>query len=297
MFFNKKYTIFLPLLYFGFALCFHKNIQPKCNFCWNSFPAFSSDCASGFLRKLEETILPDISQGEPFSDITLYPNNLTSPTIITHSTDMPSSQENDFRPNLPYLTDKDKMILAAGGMIQKQHRDGYRCSGSVVVDIKCSPDMVFDTLTQIAMYEYMIPIVKSSKIISSDGIDTVADFTLTRLLLRANVKHTVLQNQRIVKFMLLPFDNKLSTDNPRTTTLVPSSGVLANPDRVNLVLQEAEGFWHVQVPTERPEGYCRVYLSAQVVTNTMIPSLILDYSVARALSRATKWLKPYFIKI
>jgi ribosome-associated toxin RatA of RatAB toxin-antitoxin module len=132
--------------------------------------------------------------------------------------------------------------------------------------------MVFAALTQIAMYEYMIPIVKSSKIISSDGIDTLAEFTLTRLLLWATVKHTVLQNQRILNFML-------------------------DKSQVNPLVKEAEGFWHVQVPTDRPEGYCRVYLSAQVLTDTMVPPIILDYAVSRALSRATKWLKPYFFEI
>jgi hypothetical protein len=130
---------------------------------------------------------------------------------------------------------------------------------------------VFAALTQIAMYEYMIPIVKSSKIISSHGIDTLAEFTLTRLLLRATVKHTVLQNQRILKFML-------------------------DKSQANPLVKEAQGFWHVQVPTDRPSGYSRVYLSAQVVAD-MVPPMILDYAVSRALSRATNWLKPYFIEI
>ena len=264
--------MYLPLLYFGFILCFHKNIQSKCNFFRDSFPGFSSESfhyTSELLRNLGETILPDISQGEPFSDITVSPMNLTSPAIITHSTDMPSSQENDFRPNLPYLTDKDKMILAAGGMIQKQHRDGYRGSGLVVVDILSSPDGVFDTLMQFAAYQDMIPIVKSSKIISSDGVDTFAEFILSKFLLRANVKHTVVKDHRIIKFILYP-------------------------NKVPPVVREAEGFWHVEVPADRPEGYCRVYLSAQVLTDNMVPPLLLDYAVARALSRATQWMKPFF---
>jgi ribosome-associated toxin RatA of RatAB toxin-antitoxin module len=188
---------------------------------------------------------------------------------------LPSSQEPYEEPlvltNLPDLNAQDKMILAAGGMIQKQYRDGYRGSGYVVVDIKCSPNVVFDTLTQIAMYENMIPIVKSSKIISSDGISTVAEFALSKFLLRANVKHTVLLDQRLLNFSL-------------------------DENQINLVVKEAEGFWHVQVPTDRPAGYCRVYLSAQVLTDTMVPPLILDYAVSRALSRATKWLKPFFVQ-
>jgi len=265
MYFNNVCIVFLPLLYLVGALGFHsisKCIRPVLS-------PYSPGYTPRFVCNNCDCNDPNISQGEPYL-------NITSPEIASGDVLLPSSQEvieePEFRPNLPYLNAQDKLILAAGGMIQKQHRDGQRVSGSVVVDIKCSPDMVFDALTQIAMYEYMIPIVKSCKIISSDGIDTLAEFTLTRLLLRATVKHTVLQNQRILKFML-------------------------DKGQVNHVVKEAEGFWHVQNPTDRPSGYCRVYLSAQVVTDNMVPPMILDYAVSRALSRATKWLKPYFIEI
>jgi len=256
MYFNTHYIVFLSLLYFAGALGFHsisKCLRP-------AFSPYSTAYTPLFVC----------------NNCHCNEANITTPEIVTNDALLPSSQEPtddpEFRPNLPYLNAQDKMILAAGGMIQKQYRDGYSCSGSVVVDIKCSPDMVFDALTQIAMYEYMIPIVKSSKIISSDGIDTLAEFTLTRLLLRATVKHTVLQNQRILKFML-------------------------DKNQVNHVVKEAKGFWNVQTPTDRPSGYSRVYLSAQVITDNMVPPMILDYAVSRALSRATKWLKPYFIEI
>jgi ribosome-associated toxin RatA of RatAB toxin-antitoxin module len=216
--------------------------------------------------------MPEISKGSNTS----YAKVLSSGDVLlpsSHEYDGQEDQEEPSKPlvltNLPDLNAQDKMILAAGGMIQKQYRDGYRGSGYVVVDIKSSPNVVFDTLTQIAMYENMIPIVKSSKIISSDGISTVAEFALTSLFIRANVKHTVLPDKRLLKFIL-------------------------DENQINLVVKEAEGFWHVQVPTDRPAGYCRVYLSAQVLTDTMVPPLILDYAVSRALSRATKWLKPFF---
>jgi ribosome-associated toxin RatA of RatAB toxin-antitoxin module len=216
--------------------------------------------------------VPEISNGSNTS----YAKVLSSGDVLLPSSHEPyDGPDEPSKPsvltNLPDLNVQDKMILAAGGMIQKQYRDGYRGSGYVVVDIKCSPNVVFDTLTQIAMYENMIPIVKSSKIISSDGISTVAEFALTSFLIRANVKHSVLPDQRLLKFSL-------------------------DENQINLVVKEAEGFWHVQVPADRPAGYCRVYLSAQVLTDTMVPSLILDYAVSRALSRATKWLKPFFVQ-
>ncbi len=170
---------------------------------------------------------------------------------------------------LPYLTSQDKRLLAAGEMIEKQNRNGSRATGLAVVDIKFSPDVVFDTLTQFANYQDMIPIVKSSTIISSNGVTTMAEYVFTRFLLRINVKHTVLQEQRMSKFIL-------------------------DPNRANLVFKEAEGFWHVEIPTDRPEGYCRVYLTAQIVTHKVVPTLLIDYFATTALSRATMWLKPFF---
>jgi ribosome-associated toxin RatA of RatAB toxin-antitoxin module len=173
---------------------------------------------------------------------------------------------------LPELTTQDKMILAAGEMIEKQYRNGYTGTGFVVVDIQLSPDVVFDTLTQFAKYQDMIPIVKSSTIISSDGGTTMAEYVFTRFLLSVNVKHTVLEQQRMVKFTL-------------------------DPNRTNPIFREAKGFWHVEIPTDRQEGYCRIYLSAQVVIHKIVPTLLIDYAATTALSRGTKWLKPFFANL
>jgi ribosome-associated toxin RatA of RatAB toxin-antitoxin module len=172
---------------------------------------------------------------------------------------------------LPYLYPEDKNRLAAGEIIEKQRRDGSRGFGTVIIDIKYSPDVVFDTLRRFDMYQDMIPIVRTSKIVSSNGPNTIAEYTLSRLSLRINVIHTVLPDQRLIKFTL-------------------------DPTRLNLVFREAEGFWHVQIPTDRPEGYCRVYLSAQILTHKNVPKIIIDYAATTALSRATTWLKPFFIE-
>lgn len=170
---------------------------------------------------------------------------------------------------LPDLTAQDKRILVTGERIEKQERNGHSGTGLVVVDIKFSPDVVFETLTKFAKYQDMIPIVKSSKIISNDNATTMAEYIFTRFLLRINVKHTVLQEDRMIKFTL-------------------------DPNRANPVFRQAEGFWHVEIPTDRPEGYCRVYLSAQIVTHKVVPMLLIDYFATTALSRATSWLNPFF---
>ena len=193
-------------------------------------------------NSLYTSIIPVISETNPYSDILL-----------------------------PYLTPQDKIVLSSGEMIEKQYRNGSIGFGLVVLDIKCSPDIVFDTLTQFSMYQDMIPIVRSSKIMSSDNVNTVVEFKLSKILLRLNVKHTVLKDQKLIKFTL-------------------------DPNHVNILFREAIGFWNVEIPTDRPEGYCRVYLSTQILTHKNVPKLIMDYAEAKALSSATKWLKPFFIK-
>ena len=172
---------------------------------------------------------------------------------------------------LPFLDSQDKRMLAAGEMIEKQYRNGSRGTGLVVVDIHFSPNVVFDTLTQFSRYQNMIPIVRSSKIRNSDGVTTMVEYVFARFFLHVNVKHTVLQQQRVVRFTL-------------------------DPNRVNPVFREAEGFWHVQIPSDRPDGYCRVYLSGQIVTREIVPAPIIEYAATRTLSKATKWLKPFFSK-
>lgn len=172
---------------------------------------------------------------------------------------------------LPYLTSQDKLFLSSGEMIKKQERNESKGLGLVVLDIKCSSDIVFDTLTQFSMYQDMIPIVRSSKIISNDDVNTVVEFKLSNFLLRLNVKHTIFKDQKLIKFTL-------------------------DPNHVNILFKEATGFWHVEIPTDRPEGYCRVYLSTQILIHKNVPKLIIDYAEAKALSSATKWLKTFFIK-
>jgi len=190
--------------------------------------------------------LPDVSQTEPVSNIV--------PGIV-----------------LPYLNHEDKMILATGEMIEKKYINGSTGFGLVVVDIHCSADMVFETLTQFDMYQEMIPMIRSSKIISSDGVNIETEFTLRYFLLHINIKYTVLKHKRLIQFIL-------------------------DTTRVNLLLRETAGFWHVEIPADRPEGYCRVYLSANILTHNNVPKSIVDYASTKALSRATTWMKPFFIE-
>lgn len=97
-----------------------------------------------------------------------------------------------------------------------------------------------------------------------------AEFSLSKFCLKVNVMHTVLREQRLIKFGL-------------------------DASRPNPVLRQAEGFWYVHAPNDRPNnsGWSRVYLSTNIVVSRMIPSIIVDYAAARALPRATTWLESF----
>lgn len=56
----------------------------------------------------------------------------------------------------------------------------------------------------------------------------------------------------------------------------------------------AEGFWFIDDrPADRPKGWTRVYMSATVKVNNLVPMWLVEYAAERALKRATSWLKPY----
>jgi hypothetical protein len=91
---------------------------------------------------------------------------------------------------------------------------------------------------------------------------------VSRFSLRFIVVHSIIQEQRLIKFE-------------------------SDDTRANLAMRKANGFWHLQSWPDRP-GYARVWYSAEVVVSMLVPSVILDYAAKRALPRATRWLQPHF---
>ncbi|KAJ1466447.1 hypothetical protein T484DRAFT_1861634 [Baffinella frigidus] len=54
--------------------------------------------------------------------------------------------------------------------------------------------------------------------------------------------------------------------------------------------EEAQRFWFVEPSPERA-GYSRIWLSSKVTCSPLLPAMIVDYAAARALPRATTWLR------
>lgn len=60
------------------------------------------------------------------------------------------------------------------------------------------------------------------------------------------------------------------------------------------ILEMAEGSWYIDDrPADRPPGWTRVYMSATVKVNSLVPVWLVEYAAERALKRATSWLKPW----
>ena len=170
---------------------------------------------------------------------------------------------------IPELSVEDKEVLLRGDRVQKQERSGSCGEGLVVVDVKSSPDVVFNQLTRFNAYRSMIPTVRKVDVLSITPRVTEAEFRLSKFMLKVNVLHTVNTEDRTIQFRL-------------------------NPNRLNPVFSEAAGFWHVEAPEDRPKGYSRVFLSANIRVSRFVPPFLLDYASSKALPRASTWIRPYF---
>ncbi|CAN0022667.1 unnamed protein product [Phaeothamnion confervicola] len=178
------------------------------------------------------------------------------------------------RPDLPVLAEEDLRLLAMGMRVQKQTREGGAGSGLAVVDVRADPGTVLELLTAYDDYASMIDTVRSAKIFGPRRGPTVkAEFTMSRFQLHVRVLMTQLAGKRgggdVIEFVL----------DPDCTGAGKS------------VLREAMGFWFVEPTPGRP-GYSRIWMSARVHVSSFVPGFIVDYAAARALPRASVWLKP-----
>ena len=115
----------------------------------------------------------------------------------------------------------------------------------------------------------MISTVREVNIYNSTEAGSHAEFSLSKFRLKVNVVHTLYPDDQLIRFTL-------------------------DRSRPNLVMKEAEGFWFIQAPADRPPGYSRVWLSANIVVSRVVPTLLVDYAASRALPRATTWLHTFF---
>lgn len=169
--------------------------------------------------------------------------------------------------NLPVLNKRERAALADGERVQKQDRFMNAGMGIVVMDVQAAKEDVFETLQQFDKYVDMIPTVRSVRIYQRAESRTAAEFKLSKFCLVVNVVHSVCADSSTIRFSL-------------------------DPARPNLVLREADGFWHLQSLPERP-GFTRVWFKASVVATRLLPTILVDYAASKALPRATSWMQTH----
>eukprot|EP01042_Synura_sphagnicola_P003721 gene3721-4642_t len=96
-----------------------------------------------------------------------------------------------------------------------------------------------------------------------------AEFSISKLRLKVAMRHTIRAEERLINFSL-------------------------ERNRPNPVLRSAEGFWFVESPADRTDGYTRVWFHAAVIASPLLPASLVDYAAGKALAKATNWIQPYF---
>jgi len=171
------------------------------------------------------------------------------------------------------LTDADLEQLQSGLPVQKQERDGPTGSGLVVFEVHAPPSLVAECLESFEHYQEMIPVVRQAEVVSrtpmTQGIMLARlKYRISKFWLNLSVVHRVDRTKGTIQFDL---DESCS----------------------KVVVQQASGFWQVeQAPGGHPSK-TRIWLRATLRASSLLPHWIIDYAAARALRRATAWLKPH----
>ncbi len=209
--------------------------------------------------------------------------------------------------NLPGLSKEDLILLRAGQRVQHQIRNGCMGSGYVVVDVLADSQAVWNTLLNFDRYAEMVPTIRKVRVTSRWRTLTKGLFTLSKFRFRLSVvhKHRPEEVRPKKKTGSAYAHHATSKQASRQwLTLAPPTphppqnrlDFYLDPDseQYRSILEMAEGFWFIDDrPADRPEGWTRVYMSATVKVNSLVPMWLVEYAAERALKRATSWLKPY----
>ena len=195
----------------------------------------------------------------------------------------------------PNLSPEQKKQVMRGERVQFQDDMGRAGSGFVVWDVKAPASVVWDCLLDFQSYPQTIPTVR--EVVMYTNTHLKEDYRAEKPLdfedgTAAICKHGIPSVTR-AQFSLSKFRLKIaavhkyrphSNGDYMIFTLDPASR--------NMVLKYAKGIWHTQSNPDGKEGYTRVWLLCELSVSRLLPQWIVDYAAARAMPRATTWLKP-----
>jgi len=196
---------------------------------------------------------------------------------------------------LPTLDREQNRRLLNGERIQFQDDMGRAGSGYVVVDVKAPASVVWDCLLDFQSYPQTITTVR--EVVMYTNTHLKEDYRAERPVdfedgTAAICKHGVPSVTR-AQFQLSKFRLKIAAvhkyrPHPKGDYMI----FTLDPASTNVVLKYAKGIWYTQSNPDGKEGYTRVWLLCELKVSRMLPQWIVDYAAARAMPRATSWLKP-----
>jgi len=172
------------------------------------------------------------------------------------------------RPKLPALKEHDLIALSKGERVQRQTRNGRVGTGMVVVDVDADVSTVFAVLTDIDKYPERIPTVRAAVTYHRAEKLLKTQFQISKFRLQINTELRCARAANMLEFKM-------------------------DPERPAPFLEDARGFWYLEnVASVSGAPRTRIWLVADLACSALLPTAIVDYASARALPRATAWLKP-----
>eukprot|EP00581_Thalassiosira_minuscula_P009768 CAMPEP_0183708524 /NCGR_PEP_ID=MMETSP0737-20130205/4819_1 /TAXON_ID=385413 /ORGANISM="Thalassiosira miniscula, Strain CCMP1093" /LENGTH=501 /DNA_ID=CAMNT_0025936417 /DNA_START=457 /DNA_END=1962 /DNA_ORIENTATION=+ len=196
---------------------------------------------------------------------------------------------------LPSLDREQTRRLIAGERVQFQDDMGRAGSGYVVWDVKAPASVVWDCLLDFQSYPQTITTVR--EVVMYTNTHLKEDYRAEKPLdfedgTAAICKHGVPSVTR-AQFSLSKFRLKIAAvhkyrPHPKGDYMIFTLDKASS----NPVLKYAKGIWYTESNPDGKEGYTRVWLLCELRVSRLLPQWIVDYAAARAMPRATTWLKP-----
>lgn len=196
---------------------------------------------------------------------------------------------------LPELDPEQSRRVVNGERVQYQDDMGRAGSGFVVVDVKAPASVVWDCLLDFQAYPQTIPTCR--EVVMYTNTHLKEDYRAEKPIdyedgTVAICKHGVPSVTR-AQFSLSKFRLKIAAvhkyrPHPKGDYMI----FTLDPASTNMVLKYAKGIWYTQSNPDGKEGYTRVWLLCELRVSRLLPQWIVDYAAARAMPRATTWLKP-----
>ncbi|KAL3794315.1 hypothetical protein HJC23_012440 [Cyclotella cryptica] len=196
---------------------------------------------------------------------------------------------------LPTLTPDQRKRAMRGERVQFQDDMGRAGSGFVVWDVKAPASVVWDCLLDFKSYPETIPTVR--EVVMYTNTHLKEDYRAEKPLdfedgTAAICKHGIPSVTR-AQFSLSKFRLKIAAVHTYRPHAKGDYMIFTlDPASTNMVLKYAKGIWHTQSNPDGKEGYTRVWLLCELSVSRLLPQWIVDYAAARAMPRATTWLKP-----